>query len=132
MKKYDLKRPLKMNVLIYCCFVPWGILFIVLGGNQETLAGGLAIIMFSVVMVIYEFLRSKSPKLIFDKNGFCIGDKQYSYCDIEKVKSRRTRFLRYSKIVVSGKTVFKFDSCYENLDLFIKELTLHNVEHNLL
>ena len=130
--KCELKRPVTTNFLISVGFVFFGVLCLVISSEGEALVFGTSFMFGGVVMAIYEFFRSKAPKLIFDKNSFWIGDRQYSYSDIEKVKSRRTRFSRYNKIIIAGKTVYKFDNSYENIGEFVKQLTLHSIDHNLL
>ena len=82
--------------------------------------------------MINEIIRSKKDeKLTFDKNGFRIGGVPYRYENIEKVDSNRWRYLVRVRIIVDGKIVYRFDNGYENYKEFVKQLTLHNVEHDL-
>ena len=87
-------------------------------------------------LLIYEFIRSKSPVLIFDKNEFYIDETRYSYKDITRVDSWyqiRAVYKRtvYVKIIVDDKVVYKFDSDYENYNEFVKQLTRHHIELKL-
>ena len=71
------------------------------------------------------------PKLTFDESGFQIVDKVYRYEDIEKVDSFRMKYVVWVSITVQGGVVYKFDNGYRNYKEFVKQLTLHNVEHDL-
>ena len=65
------------------------------------------------------------------ENGFHIGGTPYRYDSIEKIDSNRLRYLVWVRIIVDGKIVYRFDNGYENYKEFVKQLTLHNVEHDL-
>lgn len=82
-------------------------------------------------MLLQNPRRRKDEKFTFDENGFRIGDTPYRYDSIEKIASNRWRHLLKAKIIVDGKIVYRFDNDYENYKEFAKQLTLHNVEHDL-
>ena len=82
--------------------------------------------------MVNEIIRiKKDEKFTFDENGFRIGDIPYRYDSIEKIESNRWRYLVWVKIIVDGEIVYRFDNGYENYKEFVKQLTLHNVEHDL-
>lgn len=99
-------------------------------GMFFAIAGGLAFIYFLVMNI---------HKLTFDTNSFYIGRKRYSYSDIESVESWRETIRRkgmkgttvHVKIIVDGKSVYRFNHTHENVDKFVEQLTLHGVKHNL-
>ena len=41
------------------------------------------------------------------------------------------KYVVWVSIIVQGEVVYKFDNSYKNYKEFVKQLTLHNVEHNL-
>ena len=126
--KYELKRQIKVNMICYC--VP---LFIALCAliSGEYLAFAILFVIGAGLM-INELLRIKKDKpFTFDENGFQIGETPYSYTDIEKVDSNRYRYLVWVRIIVDGNIVYKFDNSYKNYKEFARQLTLHNVEHEL-
>ena len=69
--------------------------------------------------------------MTFDESGFQILDKVYRYEDIEKVDTFRMKYVVWVSITVQGGVVYKFDNGYRNYKEFVKQLTLHNVEHDL-
>lgn len=126
--KYELKRQIKVNMICYC--VP---LFIALCAliSGEYLAFAILFVIGAGLM-INELIRiKKDEKLTFDENGFHIGETPYSYTDIEKVDSNRYRYLVWVRIIVDGNIIYKFDNSYKNYKEFARQLTLHNIEHDL-
>ncbi len=126
--KIQLERQIKVNVI--CCCAP---LFI---GLCALISGEILafIILFTIGtgLMTNEIVRSKKdPNLTFDENGFCIGETTYSYTDIDRVDSNRYRYLVWARIIIGGEVVYKFDNSYKNYKEFAKQLTLHNVEHDL-
>ena len=126
--KYQLKRQINVNMICYCAPLIIGLCALIAG---EFLAFAILFVI-SAGLMINELIRSKKDeKLIFDENGFRIGDTPYRYENIEKVDSNRWRYLVRVRIIVDGKIVYRFDNGYENYKEFVKQLTLHNVEHDL-
>ena len=130
--KYQLKRKSK-NMMRNCgIFILFGCVCVFLGaGYEERILNGLAIIFVGLCLLGYEYVCSKRPVLTFDKKEFCVGETRYSYRDIERVDSWCRRSTIYVKIIANGKAVYKFDSTYENYNEFVRQLTLHGVEHRL-
>ena len=130
--KYELKRPVRKNLLTYGGVLIFGIVMAIMEYlSEEFVFCGFIIILLSGGFALYEVVRSKEPVFIFDEKGFVIGETQYSYRSIDEIASRRDRHVTYVKIIVGGETVYKFDTSYENANEFVKQLTLHNVDHNL-
>ena len=126
--KYQLKRQINVNMICYCAPLVIG-LCALFGGEYLSFA---ILLIISICLMINELIRSKKDeKLIFDENGFHIGDTPYRYDSIEKIGSNRWRYLVWVRIIVDGKIVYRFDNSYQNYKEFVKQLTLHNVEHNL-
>lgn len=126
--KYQLKRQINVNMICYCAPLVIG-LCALFGGEYLSFA---ILLIISICLMINELIRSKKDeKLIFDENGFHIGDTPYRYDSIEKIDSNRWRYLVWVRIIVDGKIVYRFDNSYQNYKEFVKQLTLHNVEHNL-
>lgn len=126
--KYELKR--QSGVRLICCQVPLVIGLLALF-NGEYLSFAILLVI-SIVLTANEIIRiKKDEKFTFDENGFRIGDTPYRYDSIEKIASNRWRHLLKAKIIVDGKIVYRFDNDYENYKEFAKQLTLHNVEHDL-
>ena len=127
--KYELRRKTSQHILLDIGIIIISIIGLVLteGENIVCVFVGLMASGF----LINEIMRSKGPKLTFDETGFYIGETRYSYSDIEKVSSRRDRYVTFAKIIIDGNEVYKFDTSYENANEFIKQLTLSGVEHNL-
>ena len=126
--KYHLDRQIKVNMICYCVPLVIG-LCALFGGEYLSFAMLLTI---SIGLIVNEIIRiKKDEKFTFDENGFRIGDIPYRYDSIEKIESNRWRYLVRVKIIVDGKIVYRFDNGYENYKEFVKQLTLHNVEHNL-
>lgn len=126
--KYELKRQIKVNMICYC--VP---LFIALCAliSGEYLAFAILFVIGAGLM-INELLRIKKDKpFTFDENGFQIGETPYRYEDIEEVDSLRMRYIVWVRIIIGGEVVYRFDNSYENSNEFVKQLTLHGVEHNI-
>ena len=126
--KYELKRQIRVNMICYC--VP---LFIALRAliSGEYLAFAILFIIGAVLMINELVRNKKDKKFTFDENGFRIGDTPYRYDSIERIESHRRRYLVRVRIIVDGKIVYRFDNGYENYKEFVKQLTLHNVEHDL-
>ena len=117
--KYQLKRQININMICYCVPLVIG-LCALFGGEYLSFAILLTI---SIGLIVNEIIRiKKDEKFTFDENGFRIGDTPYRYDSIEKIESNRWRYLV---------RVYRFDNGYENYKEFVKQLTLHNVEHDL-
>lgn len=126
--KTELKRQVNINMICYCAPLIIGLCALIAG---ELLAFAMLFVI-SAGLMINELIRSKKDeKLTFDENGFRIGDTPYRYDSIEKIESNRWRYLVWVRIIVDGKIVYRFDNGYENYKEFVKQLTLHNVDHNL-
>ena len=126
--KTELERQIKLNMICYCAPLFIGLCALISG---EFLAFAILLVI-SMGLIVNEFIRSKKDeKLIFDENGFHIGDTPYRYDSIEKIDSNRWRHLVWVRIIVDGKIVYRFDNSYKNYKEFAKQLTLHNVDHNL-
>ncbi len=126
--KTELKRQININMICYCAPLIIGLCALIAG---EFLAFAILFVI-SAGLMINELIRSKKDeKLIFDENGFHIGDTPYRYDSIEKIDSNRWRHLVWVRIIVDGKIVYRFDNSYKNYKEFVKQLTLHNVDHNL-
>ena len=126
--KYQLKRQINVNMICYCAPLVIG-LCALFGGEYLSFA---ILLIISIGLMVNEIIRiKKDKKFIFDENGFRIGDTPYRYENIEKVDSNRWRYLVRVRIIVDGKIVYRFDNGYENYKEFVKQLTLHNVEHDL-
>ena len=126
--KYELKRQININMICYCAPAFIGLCALMAG---EILAFSI-LLAISIGLIVNEFIRiKKDEKFTFDENGFHIGDTPYRYDSIEKIESNRWRYLVWVRIIVDGNIVYKFDNSYENYKEFVKQLTLHNVEHNL-
>ena len=126
--KTELKRQVNINMICYCAPLIIGLCALIAG---EFLAFAI-LFAISAGLMINELIRSKKDeKLIFDENGFRIGDTPYRYDSIEKIDSNRWRYLVWVRIIVDGKIVYRFDNSYQNYKEFVKQLTLHNVEHDL-
>ena len=127
--KYELRRKTSQHILLDVGVIIISIIGLVLTEGESIvcvfvglMAGG---------FLVNEIMRSKDPKFTFDENGFYIGETRYSYKQIEKITTRRDRYVTHMKIIVDGEAVYKFDSSYENANEFIKQITLSGVEHNL-
>ena len=127
--KYELKRPTKSNAVIYGAFALFGAVVLFLGDIYSIF--GAMVMLVGVGLAIYEIIRGKDPVLTFDENGFYIGETRYNYRDIEEIKSYRRRSITYVTIIIGGNEVYEFDSSYENSNEFVKQLTLHGVEHKI-
>ena len=126
--KYELKRQININMICYCAPLVIGLCALVAG---EIFAFALLLVV-SAGLIINELIRiKKDEKFTFDENGFNICGKPYRYDSIEKIESNRWRYLVWVKIIVDGRVVYRFDNGYENYKEFAKQLTLHNVEHDL-
>ncbi len=126
--KYELQRQININMICYCAPLVIGLCALIAG---EILAF-IILLVISAGLMVNELIRiKKDEKLTFDENGFHIGETPYRYENIEKVDSNRWRYLVWVRIIVDGKIVYKFDNSYKNYKEFAKQLTLHNVEHNL-
>ncbi len=130
--KYELKRPVRKNLLIYGGMLIFGVVMAIMEYlSDEFVLVGLILILVGGGCAFYEVVHSKAPTLTFDEKGFVIGETQYSYRNIEEIVSRRERHATYVKVIVGGETVYKFDTSYENANEFVKQLTLNGVDHNL-
>ncbi len=127
--KYELKRKTTKGILLGVLIMAIGIFAAVIG--EEVAIFGAFFALMGGGSVVNEIMRSKDPKFTFDENGFYIGETRYSYKKIEKITTRRDRYVTNMKIIIDGEVVYKFDTSYENANEFIKQLTLSGVEHNL-
>lgn len=127
--KYELRRKTSQHILLDIGIIIISIIGLVLTEGESIVCVFVGLM--ASGFLINEIMRSKEPKLTFDETGFYIGETRYSYEGIEKVSSRRDRNVTYAKIIVDGDEVYKFDTSYENANEFVRQLTLHNVEHRL-
>ena len=127
--KFELKRKTTKGIVFGALVMAFGIFAIVIGGEVEIF--GVFFALMGGGSVVNEIVRSKDPKFTFDENEFYIGETRYSYKQIEKITTRRDRYVTNMKIIVDGEVVYKFDTSYENANEFIKQITLSGVEHNL-
>ena len=127
--KFELKRKTTKGIVFGALIMAIGILAAVIG--EEVAIFGAFFALMGGGSVVNEIMRSKDPKLTFDETGFYIGETRYSYKQIEKITTRRDRYVTNMKIIVDGEVVYKFDTSYENANEFIKQLTLSGVDHNL-
>ena len=126
--KYQLKRQINVNIICYCAPLVIG-LCALFEGEYLSFAMLLTI---SIGLIVNEIIRiKKDEKFTFDEKSFRIGDTLYRYDSIEKIESNRWRYLVRARIIVDGKIVYRFDNGYENYKEFVKQLTLHNVDHDL-
>ena len=126
--KYQLKRQININMICYCVPLVIGLIAL-FEGEYLSFAMLLTI---SIGLIVNEIIRiKKDEKFTFDEKSFRIGDTLYRYDSIEKIESNRWRYLVRVRIIVDGKIVYRFDNGYENYKEFVKQLTLHNVEHDL-
>lgn len=127
--RYELKRKITQHILLDAGIVVVSIVGLVLTEGESIVCVFVGLM--ASGFLINEIMRSKDPKLTFDETGFYIGETRYSYESIEKVSSRRDRYVTFAKIIIDGDEIYKFDTSYENAQEFVKQLTLHNVEHRL-
>ena len=127
--RYELKRKTTQHILLDAGIVVVSIVGLVLTQGENIACAFLGLM--AAGFLVNEIMRSKDPKFTFDENGFYIGETRYSYQQIERIKTRRERYVTHIKIIVDGEIVYKFDTSYENANEFIKQLTLNGVEHNL-
>ena len=126
--KYELKRQININMICYCAPLVIALCALISG---EYLAFAILFVIGAGLM-INELIRiKKDEKLTFDENGFHIGETPYRYEDIEEVDSLRMRYIVWIRIIIGGEVVYRFDNSYKNYKEFAKQLTLHNVEHEL-
>lgn len=134
--RYQLKR--SNNVMIFSgVFAAIGVV-LVLFFDDTSKTDGMFFAISGVAGLIYSLLMN-IRKLTFDTNSFYIGRKRYSYSDIERVESWRETIKNkagkgstvHVKIIVDGKTVYRFNHTDINVDKFVEQLTLHGVKHNL-
>ena len=126
--KYELKRQININMICYCAPLVIALCALISG---EYLAFAILFIIGAGLMINELVRNKKDEKFTFDENGFRIGDTPYRYDSIEKIESNRWRYLVRVRIIVDGKMVYRFDNSYENYKEFAKQLTLHNVDHDL-
>lgn len=126
--KYELKRQININMICYCAPLVIALCALISG---EYLAFAILFIIGAGLMINELVRNKKDEKFTFDENGFRIGDTPYRYDSIEKIESNRWRYLVRVRIIVDGKIVYRFDNGYENYKEFVKQLTLHNVDHDL-
>lgn len=127
--KYELKRKITQHILLDAGIIVVSIIGLVLTEGESIVCVFVGLM--ASGFLINEIMRSKDPKFTFDETGFYIGETRYSYGDIEKVSSRRDRYVTFAKIIIDGDEVYKFDTSYENAQEFVRQLTLHNVDHRL-
>ena len=127
--RYELKRKTTQHILLDAGIVAVSVIGLVLTEGESIACVFLGLM--AAGFLVNEIMRSKDPKFTFDENGFYIGETRYSYQQIERIKTRRDRYVTHMKIIVDGEVVYKFDTSYENANEFIKQLTLSGVDHNL-
>ena len=127
--KYELRRKTSQHILLDIGIIIISIIGLVLTEGESIVCVFVGLM--ASGCLINEIMRSKDPKLTFDETGFYIGETRYSYSQIERITTRRDRYVTHMKIIVDGVEVYKFDTSYENANEFIKQLTLSGVEHNL-
>ena len=127
--KRELKRKITQHILLDAGIVVVSIVGLVLTQGENIACAFLGLM--AAGFLVNEIMRSKDPKFTFDENGFYIGETRYSYQQIERIKTRRERYVTHIKIIVDGEEIYKFDTSYENANEFIKQITLSGVEHNL-
>ena len=127
--RYELKRKITQHILLDAGIVVVSIVGLVLTQGENIACAFLGLM--AAGFLVNEIMRSKDPKFTFDENGFYIGETRYSYQQIERIKTRRERYVTHIKIIVEGEEIYKFDTSYENANEFIKQITLSGVEHNL-
>ena len=127
--KYELKRKMTQHILLDVAIIVVSVIGLILTDGENIACVFLGLM--AAGFLVNEIMRSKDPKLTFDENGFYIGETRYSYQQIERIKTRRERYVTHIKIIVDGEIVYKFDTSYENANEFIKQITLSGVEHNL-
>jgi uncharacterized membrane protein YobD (UPF0266 family) len=127
--KYELKRKTSQHILLDIGIIIISIIGLVLTEGESIVCVFVGLM--ASGFLVNEIMRSKDPKFTFDENGFYIGETRYSYKQIEKITTRRDRYVTNMKLIVDGEVVYKFDTSYENANEFIKRLTLSGVEHNL-
>ena len=127
--KYELKRKTLQHILLDSGIIIISIIGLVLTDGESIVCVFLGLM--AAGFLVNEIMKSKDPKFTFDENGFYIGETRYSYKQIERITTRRDRYVTYAKIIVDGEEVYKFDTSYENANEFFKQLTLSGVEHNL-
>lgn len=125
--KYELKRQINVNMICYCAPLVIGLIALLLG-ELFTFA---VCFLITACFMINELRYLGVPEMTFDESGFQILDKVYRYEDIDKVDSFRMKYVVWVSITVQGGVVYKFDNGYRNYKEFVKQLTLHNVEHDL-
>ena len=127
--KRELKRKTAQHILLDAGIVAVSVIGLVLTEGESIACVFLGLM--AAGFLVNEIMRSKDPKFTFDENGFYIGETRYSYQQIERIKTRRERYVTNMKLIVDGEAVYKFDTSYENANEFIKQLTLSGVDHNL-
>lgn len=127
--KCELKRKTTQHILLDAGIVVVSVIGLILTNGESIACVFLGLM--AAGFLVNEIMRSKDPKFIFDENGFCIGETCYGYKQIEKITTRRDRYVTHIKIIIDSEAVYKFDTSYENANEFIKQLTLSGVEHNL-
>ena len=127
--RYELKRKITQHILLDAGIVVVSIVGLVLTEGENIACVFLGLM--AAGFLVNEIMRSKDPKFTFDENGFYIGETRYSYKQIEKITTRRDRYVTNMKLIVDGEVVYKFDNRYENVKEFVKQLTLSGVDHNL-
>ena len=127
--KYELKRKMTQHVLLDVAIIAVSVIGLILTDGENIACVFLGLM--AAGFLVNEIMRSKDPKFTFDENGFYIGETRYSYQQIERIKTRRERYVTHIKIIVEGEEIYKFDTSYENANEFIKQITLSGVEHNL-
>ena len=125
--KYQLKRQININMICYCAPLGIGLIALLLG---ESFTFAICFLITACFM-INELRYLGVPEMTFDESGFQILDKVYRYEDIEKVDTFRMKYVVWVSIIVQGEVVYKFDNSYSNYKEFAKQLSLHNVEHDL-
>ena len=120
--RHELKIKTLQHILLDVAIIVVSVVGLILTGGENIACIFLGLM--ASGFLVNEIMRSKDSKFTFDENGFYIGETHYSYKQIERMSTRRERYVTHIKIIVDGEAVYKFDTSYENANEFIKQITL--------
>lgn len=130
--KYELK--LKETEIIWAGFLAIiGVVLFVAGrivDESEMLSFGMLITFVAVAFIVCVKIKNSGDKFLFDENSFTVGEKSYSYSQIERIKATRFNRSVIFSIYVNGEKIFSFNSSYENINEFQRMLVMHNIHFN--
>ena len=130
--KHELK--LKKNEFVFAgFFAVIGVVLFVVGlviDENELFSFGMIITFIAVVFIVYLNIKNSRDKFLFDETSFTVGEKSYSYSQIERIKATRFHHSVIFSIYVNGEKIFSFDSNYENVNEFQRVLVMHNIYFN--